>query len=169
MSGHHRKSPAAATSGARGRRSSVSTPYIEPPLQRLLSRLERVRETAGGQYLACCPAHDDGTPSLSIRETGDGTILLHCFALCPAIDVLAAVGMELADLFPNYARLGSGKKGRGKRRINPLNLLRALDRESLVVVIIASDVKQHREIDKASFERLALAASRIGAVRELYR
>ena len=34
------------------------------------------------QVIACCPAHDDNTPSLSITEKPDGTLLWHCFAGC---------------------------------------------------------------------------------------
>lgn len=37
-----------------------------------------------------CPAHDDGTPSLSVR-LGDTAILFHCFAGCTNIEVLTAL------------------------------------------------------------------------------
>jgi putative DNA primase/helicase len=35
-----------------------------------------------GNYLCCCPAHDDATPSLSIKADGDGGVLVNCFAGC---------------------------------------------------------------------------------------
>lgn len=50
--------------------------------------------------MAKCPAHDDKSPSLSVRETEDGRVLIHCHAGCGASDVLAAIGLTLADLFP---------------------------------------------------------------------
>ena len=68
------------------------------PAQRLLNRLEKVRSTGEGSYIACCPAHDDRTPSLSIKECDDGRLLVHCFAGCPTSDVLMAVGLSLGDL-----------------------------------------------------------------------
>lgn len=37
-----------------------------------------------------CPAHDDGSPSLSVR-LGDTAILFHCFAGCTAPEVLKAL------------------------------------------------------------------------------
>jgi len=37
-----------------------------------------------------CPAHDDGSPSLSVR-LGDTAILFHCFAGCATIKVLKAL------------------------------------------------------------------------------
>jgi len=38
-------------------------------------------EGSDGQYIARCPAHNDKTPSLSIKD-GDGFLLLHCHAGC---------------------------------------------------------------------------------------
>jgi hypothetical protein len=32
--------------------------------------------------MACCPAHDDRNPSLSVRRAPDGRVLVHCFAGC---------------------------------------------------------------------------------------
>ena len=41
--------------------------------------------------MARCPAHDDSTPSLSIRETRDGKLLVHCHAGCEQTAVIAAL------------------------------------------------------------------------------
>lgn len=48
-------------------------------------------------YMARCPNHDDKNPSLSIRETENGRILLHCFATSCTDDrdVYAAVESKL--------------------------------------------------------------------------
>jgi predicted protein tyrosine phosphatase len=70
-----------------------------PSIDTILSRLDRVTKQGGG-WIARCPAHDDHTPSLSLYEHQDGRILLHCFAGCPASDVLAAIGLSLSDLYP---------------------------------------------------------------------
>jgi len=66
----------------------------------LLSRLEQVKQTGKDRWLARCPAHPDKHPSLNIRETPDGKVLIKCFTGCGAADVVAAVGLELSDLFP---------------------------------------------------------------------
>ena len=68
--------------------------------EEMLSRLEKVKRTGPGRWIARCPAHDDKDPSLSIRELDDGGFLLHCFASCGVDDVVAAIGIELSDLFP---------------------------------------------------------------------
>jgi putative DNA primase/helicase len=46
-----------------------------------------------------CPAHDDRSPSLSVSKANDGTVLVHCHAGCSSADVLAALDLELRDLF----------------------------------------------------------------------
>src|SRR4051794_31532226 len=53
---------------------------------------------AGPTGSAVCPAHDDSTPSLSVNAGTDGRILLHCHAGCRVQDVLAALGITMAEL-----------------------------------------------------------------------
>jgi hypothetical protein len=65
----------------------------------VLDRLEAVTANGNG-WMARCPAHDDRNPSLSIRETTDGTILFHCFAGCATEDIVEALGLSMVDLFP---------------------------------------------------------------------
>jgi hypothetical protein len=65
----------------------------------ILSRFQEPVRT-GDQWLVKCPAHDDRQASLAIREGDDGRILLHCHAGCSRSNILAALGLEAADLFP---------------------------------------------------------------------
>jgi putative DNA primase/helicase len=44
---------------------------------------------AGGGWAARCPAHDDRTPSLSIRDTDDGKVLVRCHAGCGQEQVIS--------------------------------------------------------------------------------
>ena len=46
---------------------------------------------SGAQWTARCPAHDDTTPSLSLRDATDGRVLFHCHAGCAQSDVIAAI------------------------------------------------------------------------------
>jgi hypothetical protein len=59
----------------------------------ILARLEHVRRTRRG-WTARCPAHPDRSPSLSIAQSGDGQLLLHCFAGCRFSEIAAAIGWE---------------------------------------------------------------------------
>lgn len=58
----------------------------------------RVVITAPGRASAQCPAHEDRSPSLSVRDAG-GRLLVHCFGGCETPEVLASVGLGLADLY----------------------------------------------------------------------
>jgi hypothetical protein len=69
-------------------------------IERVLERLERARRSGDG-WTARCPAHDDHTPSLGIDLGSDDRILICCHAGCRIEDVLAAIGLGLADLFEN--------------------------------------------------------------------
>ena len=66
----------------------------------LLNSLDRVRKMGADRWVACCPAHNDKSPSLAIRELSDGAVLLHCFAGCSAHEIVSAVGLDLSELFP---------------------------------------------------------------------
>jgi putative DNA primase/helicase len=46
---------------------------------------------AGGSWTARCPAHNDRTPSLSIRDVNDGKVLVRCHAGCDQELVIAAL------------------------------------------------------------------------------
>jgi hypothetical protein len=69
--------------------------------------LEAITQALGGRrcgrgYIARCPAHDDRSPSLSIREHG-GKILVHCHAGCPQPDVIAE--LRARGLWPQEERI----------------------------------------------------------------
>src|SRR5690349_16262513 len=45
----------------------------------------------GGTWTARCPAHEDRTPSLSIRDAGHAKVLVRCHAGCDQARVIAAL------------------------------------------------------------------------------
>jgi hypothetical protein len=55
-----------------------------------LSNLDKFKRVKANEYVACCPAHDDNSPSLSITEASD-KILVHCFSGCSQEEVLDAL------------------------------------------------------------------------------
>ena len=124
----------------------------------LLSRLDKVKRTGDGTYQSRCPAHDDRGPSLSVRETDDGRVLLHCFAGCSVHDVLEAVSMDISDLFPPREI----QQGKPERRPFPAaDVLRAIGFEVLVVAAAGVSLLAGQPFSQVDRERLILAVHRI--------
>jgi hypothetical protein len=142
---------------------SIKATDTKVPTDCVLQRLENVRQTGAGRWVARCPAHDDRSPSLSIRELDDGVVLLHDFGGCNALSVVQAIGLEFADLFPTRRiwRIDPLKRP----RLSATDALVALSHEITVAILIITDFVEHREIDEPAWERLALACRRIGSAR----
>ena len=139
------------------------------PTERVLDRLEAVRRTGPGTWLARCPAHDDRRPSLSIREAHDGWVLVHCFSGCGGADVVAQLGLDLADLFPprhpdRYLTSPARKDDDRLPRIPAADALALLDREALVVELVAHRIAYGEE-PALLLNALEVAAGRIAAIR----
>ena len=130
----------------------------------VLSQCDLVRETGPGKFIARCPAHDDRSPSLAIRECDDGRVLLHCFAGCEVESVLTAVGLDFGDLYPDKPDAGHSHKP-VRQRFDARQVLATLDHESLVVSIIGADFLEQKEIDDETWSRLGIAVHRINAAR----
>lgn len=69
------------------------------PVELVLSRLKKVHARGRNRWSACCPAHDDTNPSLSVSEAEDGKALIYCFVGCKTQDVVQAIGLSMSDLF----------------------------------------------------------------------
>ena len=122
----------------------------------LLSLLDKLRRTGPDSYVACCPAHDDRHPSLTISEK-DGSIGLHCFAGCDNESILSAIGLTFSDLYP--PRQHHGKPTR--RPFPAADILRALSFETLIVAQAGRMLLEKRPYTEADQERLVTAAHRI--------
>ena len=69
-------------------------------INQFLSHLPNVSKTSNG-WTACCPAHDDQSPSLSIKEGEGGRILIKCHAGCSNESVVSSLNLSMSDLFQN--------------------------------------------------------------------
>lgn len=130
---------------------------------KLLSRLQRVKKTGPGKWIASCPTREDKSPSLAIRELDDGRVLLHDFGGDGVEAILGAVGLTFADLYP--AKQGHVAKP-VRRPFNASDVLSLVAFESTVAVVVVSDVVHGKEITDLDFERLLVAAQRLGDAAE---
>lgn len=125
---------------------------------RILDKLQKVRKMGKDSWICSCPAHQDKSPSMTVRKTATGKILIHCFGGCTPQEILDAIGLKFEDLYPeplfHYSRPES-------RKFHPMDVLRALSSESKLVAHYAIDLKNGKPISEYEHERLIVAIGRI--------
>lgn len=132
----------------------------------LLSRLDGLRQGSGpDRWIARCPAHDDRSPSLSVRLADNGSILVKCFADCSAIDIMGTLGLSMTDLFPEP--LTKTFLPRIRAPFSAMDVLRCLTRESSIVALAASDILEGKPLSDEFLERLSTASGRIATALEV--
>ena len=133
----------------------------------LLNQLDHVKQTGQGKWLASCPAHSDKSPSLAIKETADGKILLHCFVGCQVSEIVAAIGLELSDLMPANP---SYQKGTKPPRFNKYELFDRLAFEAIILSLAIRQLLAKEDLSQDDLSRVLLAESTINRiVREVRR
>lgn len=125
----------------------------------LIPRLEKVRSRGPGSWMACCPAHDDKFPSLSIREAEDGKILLRCMAGCGLEEIVKAVGLEVSDLFPR--RLDDDYGKRRNDRFPPFpwrDAIKILRHDLMLISMGAAKIAMEEELSEADLDAITASA-----------
>lgn len=173
-----KRNPRSGCNTARANSHRISKSIVSPA-DKLLENLDRVKSTGPGTWLASCPTsahpHGDRSRGLSVREGEDGRVLIHCFGGCPVDDIVGAVGLQLADLFPprpsEYPAQPRGRMvGRGRLpRIPWPDLFEALETDlracSLAFLDLAGG-KPFSPVDATTIARLSdHLANKISEVR----
>lgn len=134
------------------------------PIEKILSRLEH-KKIGAGKYMAFAPTRQERTPSISIKELDDGGLLLHDFGGDSTADILSAIGLNLADLFPD--RPDHHHAGRPVHRaFFPSDVFEIARQEIGVAAVIAHDMAAGKAISKSDHARLLEAAARLNRIAE---
>jgi len=127
----------------------------------VLPRLQGVRKISGG-WVAKCPSHDDGSPSLTLADRDDGGILLHCFAGCSIGEITGALGLEVSDLFPPRDSFGAPRRWKHA----PADLLYTLGTQAEILRLAAIQLMDGIPLTADDCRSLLLAYRKIIAVQE---
>ena len=132
--------------------------------EEFLSRCQKVRRTGQGRWIASCPAHEDSTPSMNVKEMPDGKLLVICRAGCSMQEILDATGLPWSVLFGE----SEGQYRREAKKAFPASdVLIALESEALLVAVAASNIANGVQLTDEDRARLMLAYQRIDAARSM--
>lgn len=118
-----------------------------------IARLDKHRKAGERSWSARCPAHADKGPSLKVTDV-DGKLLIKCFAGCTAAEVVAAMGLNLSDLFPPRDEREAAVY---RRERFYKGTLKDMQQEVMVSMLILGEVADGRPLKPADIERAARA------------
>jgi hypothetical protein len=134
-------------------------------IDEILSRLSKVKRSGKGNWLACCPAHEDKNPSMTLHAADDGRILVKCWAGCSFEEIVGAVGLGWEPWFP--PKTEQDRVAAVRRPFPAGDVLEALAFEAMVVAVTAGDLATHGELTQEAKDRMWVAFGRITEAREL--
>jgi hypothetical protein len=127
---------------------------------RVIAGLQNVRVTGPAKWVGACPLCKSrkGRP-VAVRSLPNGVCLVHAFCGCDSSDVLAAIRLKLADLFP----AGHGDFKPERHPFDAMQVLVAIAHEITVAAMIAEDMRAMSTADDEQRERLRTACRRMNA------
>jgi hypothetical protein len=136
------------------------------PIDTVLARLNDPKPTGRDRWRSICPSCGGSNASaLSVGIGHDDAVLLRCFKGCDASQVIGAMSLEMADLFPRTVGPGCGRPPLKRRAM--LSARQAIDLiefECLLVWTAAFNLANGHSLTADDLSRLATAALRIQSV-----
>ena len=131
----------------------------------LLDRLKRVKKTGRNRWIAECPTHKSKSgASLAITVSDSDKLLLHDFGGCAVAEIVEAVGLNLADLFPPQF---PGVHSAHPRASSLTPLVGQFENDLLVVHVLLADIAKGKPIGDRDRVVAKAASGRIwNALRE---
>jgi len=126
-------------------------------IELLLSRLQKARPAGNKSFTACCPSHEDKSPSLSITER-NGRVLVHCHAGCSPNEIITAAGLTWEDMFEDEWDVSYQRAVSMKKTLEPVNPLRV---DENVLLIVREKIKNGETLTAEDEARATLAYERV--------
>jgi hypothetical protein len=136
------------------------------PIDQVLQRLDSPRPTGRDRWRVACPVCGGGNRStLSVGVGDGGAVLLKCFKSgCGPDEIVGALGLELADLFPRQDGPGAGGASlRRRAMLSPRQAINLIEFECLLVWTAAFNLAHGYALTPDDLQRLHLAGQRIQA------
>lgn len=154
----------ARTRGAN--QNTLQRNYSTDPETRLLGLLENVRTVGQGTHRADCPNGHRSRGSLSITLKDDGMLLVKCHSGCTTLEVLNAVGLELANLYdrPVTVNMSPGQRRELREKVKMARWKSARPDiliEMQVLLSFGGQAYRGEPISDADMDRMKIAGVRI--------
>lgn len=137
----------------------------DQPINNILERLDNVKAKLSknglSQWQALCPAHADKTPSLTVTECTDGTVLLKCWSGCTVNEITRAIGLQLKDLFVKQPN------DKVNTTVKRLPSKQAIAHEQLIVDIAKAQLAKGITLSNADNKRYQQAITRLKAFNKV--
>lgn len=124
-----------------------------------------MKRTGKETWLACCPGHEDKTPSMTVRELADGRVLVHCFGGCDVEQILSGAGLTFDALFPEKQKADSLPPVR--RPFPAADVLEAVEGEAFYVAFMALSMSNGYQLEPRDKEILMRAYERVMEARRI--
>ena len=128
----------------------------------ILERVQKARKVSADSYMACCPAHEDKSPSMRITER-DGRILVHCMAGCTPDDIIAAIGLQWTDLYDDKWDAAKAAAFAQKTRLPKID---PLEHERTIIDLALADDAKGIKFSVEDYARIKIALERLEAAGE---
>jgi hypothetical protein len=133
----------------------------------LLNRLDGVKQTGQGKWLAKCPAHEDRSASFGIKLLDDGRILLNCFAGCDKESILGSLGLTFSDLFPPKPERFSYIKSKSRPpKFSSHEIVKLAVFESTLIVLAIGQLMTTGKISPADLVRVNTAIDTLNEIEK---
>ena len=137
----------------------------------ILPLLDKVKTVKPNQWKARCPAHNDNTPSLSLKELDDGKVLIKCWSGCHIEEITNALGLDFQCLFPPKIEPLNSQYSQNKTH-NPQVTTRQLEKlnsviglELLILKMCSACIRNNSPISLEDMKRTNNALSRLDELR----
>ena len=119
-------------------------------MEQILERLDGVRRHGKDRYMACCPVHQDKSPSMMVTDKGD-KITMYCFG-CGAKgpEIIKAIGLPTSVIFKDSGAFDKQSYLLGKTETE----------DKMMIAVYDSAVTRGEVISHDDFRRYRLAKSR---------
>ena len=134
-------------------------------IEDILSRLEKVKRTGRNNWLACCPAHEDRSPSMTLHASDTGKIVVRCFAGCSFEEIVGAVGLGWEPWFPPKQECDFAPAIR--RPFPAADVLEAVSSEAFYVAYMAATMAHGYQLEPRDKALLEQSYDRIMEARRL--